>query len=105
MASRTPEPSPSTSSGDQFPALPEPVTENSKEIAGEVRVGQGSQPWWFKLWPFVLALWAIWFAFWGGQGLFHVEQPINLFFSGVVIVWAVYHLLALYFKWPHLPLG
>jgi hypothetical protein len=107
MASQTPDPNLSTSStdSDQLPPLPEPVTENSEDVEGEVRYGQGTQPWWMKYWPYVLIVWALWFAFFGGQGLFHVEQPVNLFFSGVVILWAVYHLLAPHFKWPGLPLG
>ncbi len=107
MESRTPAPNPNTNSAydDQLPPLPETVTENSKDVAGEVRYGQGTQPGWMKYWPYVLIAWALWFAFIGGQGLFHVEQPVNLFFSGVVILWAVYHLLAPRFKWPNLPLG
>jgi hypothetical protein len=107
MGSRTQEPNPNMSSveNDQFPPLPEPVIDDSKDVAGQVRFGQGTQPWWFKYWPYVLIAWALWFAFFGGQGLFHIENPINYGFSGVVIAWAIYHLLAPRFKWPGLPLG
>ena len=107
MASQTPEPNPSTGwiDRDQFPPLPEPQTANSDDVAGEVRIGRGTQPWWIKYWPYVLIVWALWFAFVGAKGLFHVEHPVIYFFSGVVIVWAVYHLLAPRFKWPGLPLG
>lgn len=107
MGSQTPEPNPDMNSadGDQFPPLPAPTADEGNEVAGEVRYKQGPQPWWFKYWPYVLIVWALWFAFFGGEGLFHVEQPVNLFFSGVVILWAVYHLVAPHFKWPTLPLG
>lgn len=107
MASQTLEPNPNTDSTDQdqFPPLPEPITANSEDVAGEVRFGRGTQPWWMKYWPYILIVWALWFAFVGGQGLFHTEDSINYFFSGVIIVWAVYHLLAPCFKWPNLPLG
>ncbi len=107
MGSQTPELNPNTNSADndQLPPLPTPAPDHSEEIAGEVRVGHGGQPWWMKVWPFVLIVWALWFAFIGGQGLFHVEEPVNLFFSGIVILWAIYHLLAPHFKWPNLPLG
>ncbi len=107
MASPIPEPNPNTDSTDldKFPSLPEPVTANSEDVAGEVRYGAGAQSWWMKYWTYVLIVWALWFAFYGGEGLFHIEQPINLFFSGVIIAWAVYHLLAPRLKWPNLPLG
>jgi hypothetical protein len=108
MASRTPEPSQNINSEDhdQFPPLPEPApSADSESIADEVRIGKGAQPWYIKYLPYVLIVWALWFAFWGGEGLFHVEQPVNLFFSGVVIAWAVYHLLAPRLHLPNLPLG
>lgn len=108
MAYPTPEQNPNTNSDDddRLPPLPEPLTENSNEVAGEVRYAQAApQPWWMKWSPYVLIAWALWFAFWGGEGLFHVEQSVNLFFSGIVILWAVYHILAPRFKWPGLPLG
>ena len=81
------------------------ATADSEEVAGEVRFGKGAQPWWFRYWPYVLVVWALWFAFIGGKGLFHSEDAVNYIFSGVIIVWAVYHLLAPRFKWPNLPLG
>ncbi|MDE3089334.1 MAG: hypothetical protein KGJ80_08105 [Chloroflexota bacterium] len=107
MASPIPEPNLNTNSTDldQFPPLPRQETDHSEDVAGEVRYGSGKQPGWMKYWPYVLVVWALWFAFFGGAGLFHVEQPINLFFSGIIIVWAIYHLLASRFKWPNLPLG
>lgn len=107
MASPIPEPNPNTNSADndRLPPLPEPLTDNSQDVASQVRYGAGAQPRWMIFWTYLLIVWALWFAFFGGAGLFHVEQPINLFFSGVIIAWAVYHLLAPRAKWPTLPLG
>lgn len=105
MASSTPEPSPNTNSSDQLPPLPEPVTANTEDVGGEVRFGKGTLPWWMKYSPYALIAWALWYAFVGGQGLFHSQDATNYIFSGVIIAWAVYHLLAPRFKWPSLPLG
>jgi len=111
MAYQTPEPratgaNPNSEDQDQLPPLPEGITTpGSEDVAGEVRFAKGTQPWWMKNWPYVLVAWALWFAFVGGTGLFHVEQPINLFFSGVVIAWTIYHVLATRFNWPNFPLG
>ncbi|HZQ06695.1 MAG TPA: hypothetical protein VFD70_08955 [Anaerolineae bacterium] len=109
MASRIPERNPNiaTRDDDQLPPLPEPTKTNGEtvDVNGQVRYGKGSQPWWMKYWPYVLVAWALWFAFIGAQGFFRVENWVNYFFTGVIIVWTIYHLLAPRFKWPVLPLG
>ncbi|MBI4673896.1 MAG: hypothetical protein HY741_19795 [Chloroflexi bacterium] len=109
MASQTPEPNPNiaTSADDQLPPLPElaPLSSDQVDVAGQVRYGKGGLPWWMKYWPYILAAWALWFVFWGAQGLFRVEDWVNYFFTAVIVVWTVYHLLAPRFKWPALPLG
>jgi hypothetical protein len=115
MASRIPERNPNIVSNaqgvqdddDHLPPLPEPVkvTGEAVEVAGEVRYGKGAQPLWMKYWTHVLVAWALWFAFLGAQGLFHVDDWVNYFFTGVIIAWTIYHLLAPRLKWPALPLG
>ena len=110
MASRTPEPNPSTNprADDQLPPLPEPIRVSGEVVdvaGGEVRFGKGTQPTWYKVWINILALWAIWFVFIGAQGLFKVDNAVVYFFTAVVILWTIYHLLAPRYKWPTLPLG
>ncbi len=111
MESRTHKPNPITDQSvplDSFVEdMPELPAEEGVDVAGEVKFGKGAQAWWLRAWIFFLVVWALWYAFVGGKGLFHhLEEPINLFFIGVVIAWAIYHyVLAPRFKWPHLPLG
>jgi hypothetical protein len=115
MASRTPERNPSIvrndpivrSDDDKLPPLPDPitVTGNEVEVQGEVRYGKGAPTVWMKYLPYILVAWALWFAFIGAQGLFKVDDWVNYFFTGVIIAWTIYHLLAPCFGWPALPLG
>lgn len=109
MGSQTPEPNQNSDSNDddQLPPLPEPVKVKGEvvDVAGEVRYGKGTQPRWFKYWPYIFVAWALWFAFIGAQGLFQVDFWVNYLMTGMIIVWTVYHLLAPRFNWPALPLG
>lgn len=75
------------------------------DVAGEVRYGKGAQSSLMKYWTWILVAWALWFAFIGAQGLFRVDDWVNYFFTGVIIAWTVYHLVAPRFNLPALPLG
>ncbi len=110
MASPTPNPTansnpsvPLDSFVEDMPPLP---PEDGVMVGNEIQMGKGAQPWWMRSWVLFLILWALWYFFVGGQGLFRADDPINWFFTIVVIVWTVYHyILAPRFKWPSLPLG
>ena len=109
MASPIPDPIPTTvlNDDDQLPPIAEqiPVSGEVVNVPGGIRYGKGTQPWWMKYWPYVLVAWALWFAFLGAQAFFPVQSWVNYFFTGLIIVWTIYHLLAPYFKLPALPLG
>jgi hypothetical protein len=81
-------------------------TEDGVSIGGEIKAGKGAQPTWLRGWVLLLIIWALWYFFIGGQGLFRADHPMNIFFAVVVIAWTVYHyILVPRFKWPALPLG
>jgi hypothetical protein len=109
MASQTPEPNQNSKplADDQLPPLPEreKVGADVVDVADDVGYGKGGQPTWYKIWINLLAVWSLWFIFIGAQGLYRVDNAVIYFFTVVIIVWTVYHLLAPRFKWPALPLG
>jgi hypothetical protein len=92
---------------DSFRTGTPPSLQAEGELLGnEVRMGKGAQPRWMRSWVLLLIVWALWYFFIGGQGLFHSNGPVNWFFTIVTVAWTVYHyILAPRFKWPSLPLG
>jgi hypothetical protein len=109
MASRIPDSTPimDLNDDDQLPPIAEqiPVSGDVTGVPGGIRYGKGTQPVWMKYWPYVLVAWALWFAYIGADQFYHFDYGVNYFFTGLIIVWTIYHLLAPYFKWPALPLG
>lgn len=115
MASPTPQPLTGTYPKPNSDSVPldsfvediEPLPpEDGVSIGGEIKAGKGAQPRWLRSWVLFLIIWALWYFFIGGQGLFRADDPMNIFFAVVVVAWTIYHyILVPRFKWPALPLG